>query len=100
LNAPIRQQQTAPPDKRVYKALKFCGFLLIDLAVAVIGTAILDAAVRRLIPSQSVAGIVTKEIVLSIVCAAFIGFGMWRTWRNSAAKWTWFPQQYGLFLAT
>jgi hypothetical protein len=71
--------------------LKFCGFLLIDLAVAIIGTAILDSAVRRMVPSHSVAEIVTKEIVLSIVVAALIGFGMWRTWRNSAAKWTWVP---------
>jgi hypothetical protein len=73
------------------RSLKFCGFLLIDLAVAVIATAILDSAVQRMIPSHSVATIVTKEIILSVVCAALIGFGMWRTWRNSAAKWTWIP---------
>jgi hypothetical protein len=73
------------------RSLKFCGFLLIDLAVAVIGTATLESAVQRMIPSHSVAAIVTKEIILSIDCAALIGFGMWRTWRNSAAKWTWVP---------
>ncbi len=71
--------------------LKFCGFLLINLVVAVIGTAILDTAVRRVIPSHTVSAIVWKEIILSIVCAAFIGFSMWRTWRSSAAKWTWVP---------
>lgn len=71
--------------------LKFVGSLLINLGAAVIGTAILDTEVRRLIPTHTVAAIVWKEIILSIVCAAFIGFFMWRTWRSSAAKWTWVP---------
>ena len=71
------------------RVLKFSGLLLINLVVAVIGTAILDTAVRRAIPSHSVAAIVWKELFFSIVCAGLIGFGMWRTWRSSAAKWTW-----------
>lgn len=71
------------------RALKFVGLVLINLAVAVIGTAIPDTAVRRMIPSHSISAIVWKEIILSIVCAAFIGLAMWRTWQNSAAKWTW-----------
>lgn len=71
------------------RALKFGGLLLVNLAVAVIGTAILDTALWRVISSHSVAAIVWKEFIFSIVCAALIGFGMWRTWRNSAAKWTW-----------
>jgi hypothetical protein len=69
--------------------LKFLGSLLINVAAAVIGTAILDTEVRRLIPTHTVAAIVWKEIILSVVCAAFIGFFMWRTWRSSAAKWIW-----------
>jgi hypothetical protein len=69
--------------------LKFAGSLLINLAAAVIGTVILDAEVRKLIPTYTVAGIIWKELILSIVCAALIGFFMWRTWRSSAAKWIW-----------
>jgi hypothetical protein len=71
------------------RTLKFAAFLLINLLVAIIGTAILDTTLGRLIPSHSFAALVWKECGLSIVCAAFIGFGMWRTWRSSAAKWTW-----------
>ena len=67
--------------------LKVAGSLLINLATAVIGTAILDTEVRRLIPTHTVAAIVWKEMILSVVCAAFIGFFVWRTWRSSAAKW-------------
>jgi hypothetical protein len=69
--------------------LKFVGLLLINLAAAVIGTAILDTEVRGMIPSHTIAAIVWKEIILSIVCAAFIGFFMWRRWRSTAAKWIW-----------
>src|SRR5271156_6345342 len=68
------------------RVLKFGGLLLVNLGVALIGTAILDTALWRVVPSHSVAAIVRKEFISSIVCAAFIGFGMWRT---SAAKWTW-----------
>ena len=69
--------------------LKFAGSLLVNLVVAVIGTAILETSLWRVIPSHSVAAVVRKEFIFSMVCAAFIGFGMWRTWQNSAAKWTW-----------
>lgn len=71
------------------RALKFIGLILLNLIVAVIGTTILDGAVRGIIPSHSIAGVIWKEVILSIVCAAFMGFGMWRTWQNSAAKWVW-----------
>jgi len=71
------------------RGLKFGGLLLVNLAVAVIGTAILTTELQRVIPSHSFTAIIWKEFIFSIVCAAFIGFGVWRTWRNSAAKWTW-----------
>jgi hypothetical protein len=71
------------------RTLKFCGALLINFLVAVIGTAILDTGVRRAIPPHTVSAIVWKEIILSVVCAAFLGFSMWRTWRSAAAKWVW-----------
>jgi hypothetical protein len=69
--------------------LKFAGFILLNLIVAVIGTAVLDTPVRRMLPSHSIAAVIWKEVVLSIICAGLIGFGMWRIWPNSSAKWTW-----------
>jgi hypothetical protein len=50
---------------------------LINLAVALIGAAILDKAVWRIIPSHSLSAIVWKEIVFSICFAVLIGFAMW-----------------------
>jgi len=74
---------------QMLRALKFGGFLVVHITIAVVGTAILDSALFRVIPSHSISATVWKEFLLSIVCAVFIGFGMWRTWRSSAAKWTW-----------
>jgi hypothetical protein len=71
------------------RALKFTGFLLINLVVAIIGTAILEAAAGRAIPSHSIAAAIWNEYLFSAICPTLTGFGMWRTWRNSAAKWTW-----------
>lgn len=73
------------------RALKFGGLLLVNLAVALIGTATLYAGLWRVIPSHSAAAIVWKEFIFSMVCATVIGFGMWRTWRSSAANWIWIP---------
>ena len=73
------------------RALKFSGLVVVNLLIAVIGTAILDTWLRRAMPPHSIAALFWKECILSIVCAALIGFGMWRTWRSSAAKWTWVP---------
>src|SRR5580698_2961657 len=69
--------------------LRFLGLLLLNVLVAVIGTAIVDTGIRRAIPSHTIVAVLWKETALSLVCAALIGFGMWWRWRSEAAKWTW-----------
>ena len=71
------------------RALKFTGLLIVNVGVALVGTAIIDTAEGKLLPTQSLGGILWKEWILSIICAASIGFGVWRTWRTAVAKWTW-----------
>jgi len=71
------------------RALKFFGFLVINVVVALIGTAIVDSTIGKVFPAHSLVTVLWKEWILSIVSAVFIGFGMWRTWRSDAAKWTW-----------
>jgi hypothetical protein len=70
-------------------ALRFLGFLLVNVLIAVIGTAILETGISMAIPSHTMIAVFWKELVLSIVCATLIGFGVWRMWRTNAAKWTW-----------
>src|ERR1700749_4499146 len=70
-------------------SLRFFGLLLLNVIVAVIGTAVLEATLGRTIPAHTVVAVFWKEMVVSVTCAALIGFGMWRTWRSEAPKWTW-----------
>ncbi len=71
------------------KRLRFCVWLILHTIVAVLGTAVLDTAFGKVFHPHSLAAILWKEWILSLTCAAFIGFFMWRTWRVSAAMWVW-----------
>jgi hypothetical protein len=71
------------------RVLKFCGALIFNAFVALIGTAVLETSVGKAFRPHSLAAILWKEWSLSLLCAVFIGFFMWRTWRMCASKWTW-----------
>ena len=71
------------------RALKFCGLLILNVLVAVLGTAFLESAIANLYHPASISGVVLKTWCLSLLSAGLIGFLMWRTWRTSATKWTW-----------
>jgi hypothetical protein len=73
----------------MFSALRFTGLLIVHTAIAVIVTAIAKHAIWKLVPAHSVVGVLWKESILGALCAACIGFGLWRAWRTSAAKWTW-----------
>lgn len=71
------------------RALRFLGLLIAHTVVAIIGPAIVEHAIWTLVPAHSVVGLLWKEIILGALSAACIGFGIWRAWRSSVAKWTW-----------
>lgn len=71
------------------RVLRFCGLVLLNVVVALLGTAVVETAFGEVIPAHSLAVVLWKAWTLSIVCAGLIGFGMWRTWRSDPAKWTW-----------
>jgi hypothetical protein len=71
------------------QVFKFGGSLIINLTIAVIGTAILNVPIRHAIPPHSIVALVWQESLFSIVCATGFGFSVWRSWSNPAAKWTW-----------
>ena len=71
------------------RALRFLGLLLIHTVIAIVGSAIAEGAIWKMVPSHSVVGVLWKEWFFSTICATSIGFGMWRALRTSAAKWAW-----------
>ena len=69
------------------RILGFCSSLLLNIAVAVIGTAVLDTSIRRASHPQSA---IRVEYFLSVIFAALIGYFATKTWLRHSAKWTWF----------
>jgi len=72
-----------------FRGLRIVGMFLLDTLTAVIGAAILEASLFKTIPAHSMAGAIRKQWILSILCAWFIGFFMFRAWRSETAKWAW-----------
>jgi hypothetical protein len=72
------------------RTLRFVALLFANAFVAVFGTAMAESPLYRFLPTpHTVSTVLLKETVVSIIVAALIGFGMWRTWRSEPAKWTW-----------
>ena len=71
------------------RALKFCGILILHLLVALFGTGVLESTIGALFHPHSLGAVLWKMWILSPLCAAVIGFYMWRTWRTPAAVWVW-----------
>jgi hypothetical protein len=69
--------------------LRFVGFVIAHTIAAVIGTAVVEHAIWRVVPTHSIVAVLWKECMLSTICATLIGLAMWRTWRTSSAKWSW-----------
>jgi hypothetical protein len=87
------------------KILRFCGALILNTIVALIGAAVLESAIGKAFHPQTLAAVLWKEWTLSLLCAAFVGFFMLRTWRTNAAMWVgvlprlWFGLNLGLVLS-
>lgn len=73
------------------RTFRFVGFLIVHTLIALIGTAIVEHAIWRLVPAHSVVGIPWKECILSATCAILIGLGIWKICPTAAAKWVWVP---------
>jgi hypothetical protein len=57
--------------------------------VAVVGTAIAEYDVKNFYHPHTFAGEYIKEVVLSSLCALFLGWFVYYKWRPPTAKWIW-----------
>ena len=71
------------------KELRFCLAVILHTIVAVLGTVVLQDGIGKAFQPHSLPTPLWKIWILSLVCASFIGFFMWRTWRGNAAMWAW-----------
>src|SRR4051794_21212796 len=68
---------------------KFVLLILVNVAIALLGTAISETAIGSFFHPHSLSEVLWKEYALSVGCAACLGFAVRRIWKTSAAKWTW-----------
>jgi len=68
---------------------KFVLFVLVNVLIALLGTAIAETAIGNFVHPHSLSGVLWKEYSLSIGCAACLGFSLRRIWKTSAAVWAW-----------
>jgi hypothetical protein len=71
------------------RVLRFFGLLVLNVVVAIVATGILESAIGTAFHPHSLGAALWNAWILSIGGAAFIGFGMWRTWRSDSTKWAW-----------
>ena len=77
------------------KSLRICGDVLINLAVASLGTAILEAELEHVIDRQTLYSL--KNYLLVTGAVAFgLGCTVYLKWRLRASLWLWLPGLAGL----
>ena len=72
-----------PPPVRVV------GWILGDLASALIGTNALESELGHIFPTHSRADLITKHDMLSAFAALVIGYIVWTLRPHESAKWLW-----------
>ena len=77
------------------KSLRICGDVLINFAVASLGTAILEAELEHVIDRQTLYSL--KNYLLITGAVAFgLGCTVYLKWRLRASLWLWLPGLAGL----
>jgi hypothetical protein len=77
-------------DTAVGKFLRTVGVFLLNLLVAVFGTAMIESSIWSQIGHpRSVSGVEAREWLLSLAIGAFLGFVVCMQWPNQSAVWVW-----------
>jgi hypothetical protein len=71
------------------KIFRWTGLYVGHLLTAVVVTAVITTEMERVHRPRTALGVVEREWILSIACAAVIGMLMFRTWKWRPALWVW-----------
>ena len=67
--------------------VRVIGWILGDLATALIGTAVLESELERIFRAHSVAALGAREYILSVVVALVLGYVAYTLRPHESAKW-------------
>jgi hypothetical protein len=86
------ERSTPQKDSQVINLLRYVGAFVLNLAIATIGTSVVESPVwsawSRIGRAHSVSGIEAREWLLSLTIAALLGVFIGRRW-SRAAVWVW-----------
>jgi hypothetical protein len=85
----VRNSSTSGIGRLFPRSVKFICILILNVFIAILGTAALEAEIGSAIHPRSIVGLLWKWWSLDLFCAALIGFLVWRKWKTQAPKWTW-----------
>jgi len=72
----------------ILRGVRGFGFLLLNLIVAVFGTAIVETPLGHVYHPRTINGVLIKTHLLSAICAFAVGFFVSRRWNLYMARWT------------
>lgn len=88
-NGEVGQSSIEGRRRRFPRSVKFGGMLIFNAVLAVLGTAALEGEIGGAIHPRSISGLLWKWWSLDLICAALLGFLVWRKWKMQASTWTW-----------
>jgi hypothetical protein len=62
---------------------------MINLVIAVFGTAVIESPISSRIKVHTLLGILQQEYVLNAICGCLLGYIVYRRRQPTAAKWLW-----------
>jgi len=96
INAGVGRMSFGPMS--VSRIARAGGILALDAVGVLVGTALLESPLHPIFPVHSASGVLRREVILSILCAALIGFIAYWKLRSGTSKavWTLFLLLFGL----
>lgn len=84
------------PSVSYRSAFTAAGSCLANLAVAVLGTSLMEGELTGLYHAENASARYIKELLLSAVAAFLLGAVVRYKWRTATAKWIWVAGAFGL----
>ncbi len=88
---PTHSAEPIASENFLLKAIRGFGFLLLNLIVAVFGTAIVETFIGHFYHPQTISAVLIKTDSLSAICAFALGFFVSRRWNLHMARWIALP---------
>jgi hypothetical protein len=71
------------------KLIRRAAELCLGWLIAVFGTAVINSPLSKLYRPQSINAVLVRELSLSVIVSALLGFLIYHRWQTDTARWVW-----------